>query len=130
MPLNERRFPIRYSRVLGPLAAVFGAGPAGSAVTVEEQTVRVRMGHAFAADIDRGAIRTACHDTDPVRGWGVHGRAGRWLVNGSSKSIVRITIDPPATARLLRMPVTLRVLRVSVTEPDALLAELGVPGER
>jgi hypothetical protein len=127
--VSERRFPIRYSRVMRPFAAVFGIGSVDSSVTVTDRTVHVRMGHAFNADIDRGAIQAAGHDVGPVHGWGVHGRRGQWLVNGSSKGIVRIRIDPPATGQLLRVPVSVRLLRVSVTDPDALLAELDVPIE-
>lgn len=48
--------------------------------------------------------------------------AGRWLVNGSSKGMVELTIDPPMRARLTGVPITLRTLWVSVTDPDALIA--------
>jgi hypothetical protein len=36
--------------------------------------------------------------------------------------VVVLTIDPPATARVLGVPVTLKELAVSVTDPDALIA--------
>jgi hypothetical protein len=48
--------------------------------------------------------------------------AGRWLVNGSSKDIVELTIDPPVRAYVMGAPITLRTLYVSVTDPQALIA--------
>ncbi len=47
---------------------------------------------------------------------------GRWLVNGSSKGVVELTIDPPVQAKVVGVPTTLRTLLVSVTDPDALIA--------
>jgi hypothetical protein len=57
-----------------------------------------------------------------VYSWGVHGWRGRWLVNGSPKGIVELTIDPPVRAHVAGLPITLRTLSVSVTDPDALIA--------
>jgi hypothetical protein len=53
--------------------------------------------------------------------------AGRGLVNGSAAGLVVLTIDPPAHARVLGIPVTVRELVVIVTEPDALVSELQRP---
>jgi hypothetical protein len=44
-------------------------------------------------------------------------------VNGSSKDIVELTIEPPARAYVMGVPITLRTLDVSVTDPQALIAE-------
>ena len=54
---------------------------------------------------------------------GAHGFRGRWLVNGSSEGIVQLTIDPPARAYVMGVPITLRTLDISVTDPQALIAE-------
>jgi hypothetical protein len=51
------------------------------------------------------------------------------LVNGSSSGLVRITFDPPAHGHTAGVPVTVRVLRVSVDDPDALVQALPRPGE-
>jgi hypothetical protein len=51
-----------------------------------------------------------------------HGWRGRWLVNGSSKDIVELTIDPPVRAYVMGAPIDLRTLYVSVTDPQALIA--------
>jgi hypothetical protein len=44
--------------------------------------------------------------------------AGQWVVDG----LVELTIDPAAQAKVMGVPVTLKALRVSVTDPDALIA--------
>jgi hypothetical protein len=53
---------------------------------------------------------------------GVHYMGGRWLVNGSSKGLVALTIEPPAQAKVWRKTVTVRELWVSVTDPGVLVA--------
>jgi hypothetical protein len=44
------------------------------------------------------------------------------LVNGSTKGLVALTIEPPTQAKAAGRPVKLRSLWVSVTDPDALIA--------
>jgi hypothetical protein len=53
-------------------------------------------------------------------------RYERWF-NGSSKGIVELTIDPPARARVLGVPASLKKLRISVTDPEALINALTNP---
>jgi hypothetical protein len=93
-------------------------------VDVGADTLRVKMGWAFAAEIPRASVRSATHDHDRVLGWGVHGWRGKWLVNGSSSGIVRIEIDPPQRGRVLMFPIRLGVLRVSVDQPEELIDHL------
>jgi hypothetical protein len=52
----------------------------------------------------------------------LHGWRGRWLVNGSSKDIVELTIAPPVRAYVMGAPIKLQTLYVSVTDPQALIA--------
>lgn len=118
------RFAISYSSVVKPLLTLLGMGPGTSGVDVRADVVRVRMGWAFTASIPRDSVTSVAPDHALVTGWGVHGIGGRWLVNGSSRGLVRLTIDPPAPARVLGVPVRLRVLRVSVAEPRRLISAL------
>ena len=123
MSAPPRRFPIRFTganRTMG----LIGMTRPRCYVEVDAQVVRVRMGWAFGADIPRSSVRTATNDHDRVLGWGVHGWRGKWLVNGSSSGIVRIEIDPPHLAKVLAFPVRLGVLRVSVEQPEELIADL------
>lgn len=121
---EPRTFPFRYG-IFRPLLSVLAAGPAFSRVTVDDDRVRVRMGPSFRADIPRGYVRSARPWTGMVTGIGVHGWGGHWLVNGAARGIVRLTIDPPARAYVLGVPVRLRDLAVSVTEPEELIAAVG-----
>ena len=83
------------------------------------------MGWSFRADIPRSSVRSARERGGLVGGIGVHGWRGRWLVNGAATGIVRIEIEPRARAHVLGVPIGLRTLDVSVTEPKALVAALG-----
>ena len=60
-----------------------------------------------------------------VGGTGVHGWAGKWLVNGSTKGLVIMDIDPPARGYVLGFPVRLRQLAVSTADPEGFLAAIG-----
>ena len=75
-------------------------------------------GWAFAADVPRSSITEVTRVAGPVLGWGVHGWRGLWLVNGSSKGLVRMTIEPRASGRCLGFPLRIRQLTVSVANPD------------
>jgi len=85
------------------------------------------MGWGFAADIPLSSIKGAAPSNRPVTGWGVHGFGGDWLVNGSSRGIVELNIDPKARARVLGVPLPLKRLRISVVEPEALIHALTRP---
>ncbi len=121
---SVRTFPIRYG-VLRPLLSVVGAGPAFSRVDIDGDHLRVRMGWTFRADVPLSSITGAKPFTGLAGGVGVHGWRGTWLVNGGIRGIVEIAIDPPTRARVLGLPVRLRVLQVSVESPDELIAALG-----
>jgi hypothetical protein len=113
---------LRYDRWMLPLSVPFGLGPQHSDVHVENDTLHVSMGWGFEADIPLSSITDAKLNHDRVTSWGVHGWRGRWAVNGSSKGMVEVTIDPPVRARVTAgVPVKLRTLWVSVTDPDALI---------
>jgi hypothetical protein len=119
------RFAIRYSRFNRVLLGVLGAGPRHARVDLDDDALRVRLGPWFRATVPRAAIAGAQPDRAPVRGWGAHGWRGTWLVNGSSQGLVRVDVEPRQRAFVCGVPVSLGVLRVSVEEPDALVAALG-----
>jgi hypothetical protein len=78
--------------------------------------------------LPRTAITSARPDDSRVYGWGAHTSfRGRWLVNTSSRGLVRLTIDPPARGHCTGVPVTVRDLRISLADPEAFLTELGAP---
>lgn len=125
--MTANRFPIRFTGANRAMS-LLGITPRSSDVTLDADAVRVRMGWAFALTFPRSSVRHVAQDAGRVTGWGVHGWRGTWLVNGSSAGLVRIDLAPPARARLLAFAVTVRILRISVEDPAALVAALS-PGD-
>ena len=116
-------FPIRYG-VFRYLLIALGAGPRVSGVTMDGDVLRVRMGWFFRTEVPVASITGARPDDQMVGGIGAHGWRGNWLVNGGVRGIVRIEIDPPAQAKVMGIPQRLKILRVSVESPEALLDAL------
>jgi hypothetical protein len=119
----DQTFPIRYG-ALRPLLTVLGTGPGLSGVVIGADTLSVRMGWAFRAEIPLTSITDVRLDDGRVGGIGVHGWRGRWLVNGSASGLVAITVDPPARAWTIGFPIRLRLLRVSLEDPEAFVAAI------
>jgi hypothetical protein len=83
------------------------------------------MGWAFRARLDRRAITSVRPwGARRVLGWGAHGWGHRWLVNGSSRGIVVIDLDPMQRGHTAGFPLRLRQVCVSVDDPDGLIAVL------
>jgi hypothetical protein len=121
--MSSQRFPVRFTGV-NKAMRLLGLRPANSYVEVGDETLEVRMGPTFFASVPRRQVVSAQPDDAPVRGWGVHGWRGTWLVNGSSRGLVRIEVSPAARARVLGVPVSVRVLRVAVEDPHGLVEAL------
>jgi hypothetical protein len=114
---------LRYERWYLALSAPLGLGPNRSEVRVENGTLHVKMGWAFDAHIPVASITKAEATSERAFTLGVHYSRGRWLVNGSVKGLVALTIEPPTTVKAWpRKSVQLRALVLSVTDPDALIA--------
>jgi hypothetical protein len=97
--------------------AALGIGPRRSRVQIDGDVVHIRMGSAFSLPFDRANVASAERDTGRVGGWGLHGWRGVWLVNGSSKGLVRIDLTEPVKGRVIGWPVKGRTVRVSVDDP-------------
>ena len=114
------RIPLRFGR-LKPLFAALGLNVSRSYVEIAgDDTVRVRMGWAFDSSFPRSSVRNAVRRKDAPLSIGVHGWGGSWLVNGAAGPLVTLTIDPPARARTLALPLRVHTLAVSVDDPDGL----------
>jgi hypothetical protein len=117
---TRARFPIRFDAWYALLSKALFISPADSYVELSGDDVSLRMAWAFRASFPRSAItRAHRYDGRPLSR-GVHGLAGRWLVNGSADGILVLTLDPPARGRVMGVSVELRELMVSVDEPEAL----------
>jgi hypothetical protein len=118
------RFSIRFDRWYRVLSSALLLRPRASYVEIADDTVTARMGWAFATTFPRAAVvRTSRLDHAPLSR-GVHGFAGRWLVNGSGDRILVIDLEPAQRARVIGVPIKLRQLAVSVEDPDALANQL------
>jgi hypothetical protein len=119
-----RKFDVDYSRANRFFMGAIGVGPRFSGVVVDDTHVHVRMGWAFRARVRRADIRRVAATERPFFAWGVHGWRGRWLVNGSSNGIVGVEIDPPARAWMLGIPIRLRIVYISLADPNGFIAAL------
>lgn len=117
-------FDIDYSRGNRFFMGLIGVGPRFSGVVIDDEGVRIRMGWGFRARIPLASIQRAGAAERPFFAWGAHGWRGRWLVNGSSKGIVALEIDPPARGWAIGFPLRLRVVYVSLADPDGFITAL------
>jgi hypothetical protein len=113
---------LRFDRWFLPLSVPVGLGPGNSDLRVENGNLHAKMGWGFVADIPLPSIRKAEPSNARVYAAGVHVMGSRWLVNGSRKGLVALTIDPPAEAKVWRKSVKVSTLVLSVTDPDVFIA--------
>lgn len=119
----SQHFPILFTG-LNKAMSLLALAPRWCWVDVDAERLTVHMSWAFRSTIDRAAIAEVKPFDGRIFGWGVHGFRGRWLVNGSSKGLVRITIEPAQRARVLGVPIQLRELMVSIEDRDEFIAAL------
>ncbi|MGH3412732.1 MAG: hypothetical protein ACRDPH_06605 [Marmoricola sp.] len=110
------------SPAMGAVLAIGLAPVGGRYVEVDDTEVRVRLGAAFRGDVPRSSMRSAGPDHGRISGYGAHGWAGRWLVNTTGTGMVRLQIEPRGRGYVLGIPVSLRVLRLSLADPEGFLA--------
>src|SRR5512143_3146456 len=122
--MNSRRFPIQFDEWYRILSSLLFLPPSSSYVEVSREEVLVRMGWAFRSRFPRAAVTQAAEMHRRPLSRGVHGFAGRWLVNGSGRGILSIDLSPIQRGYVMGFPVRLRQLMVSVAEPAALAAAL------
>lgn len=124
MPASSNRFPIRFDAAYRALSGAVLIAPSKSFVEVDADAVRVQMAWAFRAAFPRSSVASVSAGDRRPSSRGVHGFAGRWLVNGSGEGLVVLRLEPAQRARVLGFPVRLRELTVSVEAPERLAAAL------
>jgi hypothetical protein len=122
------RVPISFDGWYRVLSSIIGLLPSSSYVIVDGEQVQVRMGWAFSSRFPRSVVMSVSELGRRPFSRGVHGFAGRWLVNGSGTGVVSIQLSPRQRAYVLGFPVRLELLMVSVAEPRALAAAVGQAG--
>ena len=86
---------MRFDPLYRVLSTALLLPPSRSFIEIDCDEIRVRMGWAFRARFSRrAAVSIVKYGRKPLSR-GVHGWAGSWLVNGSGKGIVNITLEPP-----------------------------------
>jgi len=121
---GTKRFPVRFDAAYQVLSTALLMPPSKSFVEVVGDSVRVRMAWGFQTEFPRSAVRSVTNYGRKPLSRGVHGWAGRWLVNGSGEVIVSIVLEPSQRAYVVGFPVRLRELLVSVEDPDGVKAVL------
>lgn len=124
MPPTPTRFAIRFDRAYRALSTALLLPPSRAFVELDGDDVGVRMGWAFRARFPRAAVASAIPSPRRPLSRGVHGFAGRWLVNGSADGILALALDPPQRGFVLGWPVRLRTLLVSLEDPAGLASAL------
>jgi hypothetical protein len=122
--MTTQRFPIRFDDWYRVLSTVVFLPPSNAYVLVEHDSVEVRMSWAFRARFPRSAVASATPAQMVVFSRGVHGFAGRWLINGSAEGLVNIDLAASQRGSVMGFPIRLRRLIVSVDDPAALVGAL------
>ena len=113
-------FTVRFSPWLRPLFVLLGMAPRRSEVTVGEDSIQVRLGWAFRAEVPIASVRSVSRTPDVWWAVGVHtDMRGRWIVNGSPRGMVAFELDPAVRGRGIGLGVRIRRLLLSLEEPDA-----------
>jgi hypothetical protein len=127
-------FPLSFrnkgaDRITYVLDTLFGGGPGKAGVRVQDAELRVWM-VGFKLTVPRESVQAVARSDFETHGTsGVHGKHGRWLVNGCADGLVELSIDPPATlprrtgTAFRKLPVHTLVL--SLEDPDRFIAALG-----
>lgn len=119
-----QRFAIRFDGFYRVVSLLSFLPPGDAYVTVEGDTVAVRMAWGFRTRFPRAAVAEVKPVAERPLSRGVHGWGGRWLVNGSADGLLEMRLVPEQRARVAGFPVRLSRLMVSVEDPGGLMAAL------
>jgi hypothetical protein len=125
---GARWFTLRFGAVSGPFLRLLGLGRKVSGIAVGPNDVAVQMGWGFGGRAALASVTSARRLDDTVISRGVHGWRSDWLVNGAGDGLVEVIFAPPMKARVTGVPVHVRRLRISVDDPDGVVAALR-PGD-
>jgi hypothetical protein len=129
--MASSRYPIRFNKLSSFLFRGVLIRPSRCFLELEADNIRAQMDWAFRASFPRSSIaRAALGANGMILGLGVHGFAGRWLVNGSLDGLVSVHLRPEQRAFVLGVPIKLRELQLSMEEPEAFLAAVQAPSSQ
>ena len=123
MRTTARRFPFRFTGA-NKAMAVLGLWPRTCYIDVTADDIVVRFGWAVHCRIPRASITSVVDDGESVYAWGAHGWRHVWLLNGTSKDLLRIVVDPMAPGRALVGPLRIGALRCGIDDKEGFRAAL------
>lgn len=115
---DATRFAFRFTGA-NKAMVLLGLTPRTCYLELRGDDVVVQFGWAFRCRFPRTSITSITDDTEPVRAWGAHGWRRVWLVNGTSKALLRIDLEPLARGRVLLFPLRIRALRLGIDDAAA-----------
>lgn len=121
------KFELSFNSAMRILMTPMLAGPRRCSLVLSDDRLSVVMGvggWAFSACLPRSSVVDVARVPGPVWGWGAHGWRGRWLVNGSGRGLVQVSVHPAGHGRCLILPVKIARLTVSLEHPDEFVAAL------
>jgi hypothetical protein len=119
------RYDISFNTASRIILTLLGAGPGRSWVEVDDGTIRARLGWSGSVTIPRQGI-TSVERVDGIPWWlgyGMHGGIrGTWAINGSDSGAIKLTLNEPASGRVVGLPVRARTVYFSLEDPEAFIA--------
>jgi hypothetical protein len=122
---------ISYHNRFRPFASAIGLGPSQSQVLVSGESLSVKMGWAFRAEIPLSSVASVSLAEDVPWYWGVGAHVigkNTWIMNGTLKNLVEIDMEQLVPARVAGLKIQLLTLFVSVQDPQELISELSSRG--
>jgi hypothetical protein len=120
-----RRFPIKRSAFWRPILTLFGAIDRWSYIEITPDVMRVRYSWYYLT-IPRERI-VAVDEQRWRMLWGIGWRSDlrrRVALIGAQEPVLRFEIEPPMRVHLLRIPIRMEELYVSVEQPDPIRVAL------
>lgn len=122
------RHPILIDRLWQPLVSIAGGRPARSYLEVNAESLALVFGRLFSETVPRDRIEAARTCSCPRFGgigWRI-GRGGTTGLIGSRRNTVEIVFREPRRVRIALAPFNCRRIVVSLRDPDAFLADIGL----
>lgn len=125
--VQTMRYEISYNVPSRLLMSPLGVGPGKSWVDVDDTSVRAKMGWSGTVTIPRANIASVERVASVPwwLGYGLHGGfRGTWALNGSNRGAVKLTLNEPASGKVMGIPIHARTVYFSLEEPDEFVSSL------
>lgn len=121
------RYEISYNAPSRILMTPLGIGPDKSWIEVDDTSIRAKLGWSGTVTIARTSIASV-ERVDNIPWWlgyGLHGGfRGMWALNGSNSGAVKLTLNIPASGKVMGIPIHAQTVYFSLEEPEAFVSNL------